>query len=88
MSLSFPFFAATRLWLDLCLTPWCHACHIFTSINEPLSYSGCSLSHGESESVKGESQNSQDQEEEEATETPLTSNGHLMQPTEGGFQQL
>lgn len=37
--------------------------------------------------LKGESRNSQDQAEED-TETPLTSNGHMMQPTEGSFQQL
>lgn len=37
--------------------------------------------------LKGESRNSQDQAEED-TETPLTSNGHMMQPTEESFQQL
>lgn len=43
--------AATSLRLDFFLTSWCHIYHIFTSINEPLSYSECYLSHEEGESI-------------------------------------
>ncbi|PKU38964.1 hypothetical protein llap_10737 [Limosa lapponica baueri] len=42
---------ATSLWLDLFLTSWSHVYHIFTPINESLSYSECYLSHEKGESI-------------------------------------